>query len=129
MVAVGGSALAEYPEWASMVDIHVIEILTQDTDGDARETKIWFVLLGDEPYLRTNNSRWLENIRRDPVVGLRIEGREYRARAEEIPGEAIIEKVDIASKQKYGMQERIIHVFRMRTPQILKLSALEGELE
>lgn len=119
------SSTANYPDWDAVSDVQVIEVLTQDADGKARETKIWFVLMGGDPYLRTNGSRWLENIRRDPVIGLRIEGNEYRARAEEIAGEGLLEKVGIASKEKYGFQESLINVFRRRTPQILKLSPLE----
>lgn len=115
-------APADWPDWQSLADVAVIEVLTVDADGDPRETRVWFVLLDGEPHLRTSDSRWLENLRRDPELGLRIEGREYRARAEEVPGDGIIERVDAASAGKYGWQERFIHVFRMRTPQILKLS-------
>ena len=57
-----------------------------------------------------------------PGWRLRIEGREYEARAEEIPGDEIVERVDAASRDKYGWQERMIHPFRMRKPDILKLS-------
>jgi len=116
------AARAEYPDWQALADVPVIEVLTVDEDGDARETKVWFVLVDGEPYLRTSDSRWLENLRRDPDLGLRIEDREYEARAEEIPGESIVEQVDAASAEKYGWQERFIHVFRMRTPEILKLA-------
>jgi hypothetical protein len=96
--------------------------VTRDADGGERATKVWFVLVDGEPYLRTSRSRWLDNLRRDPDLGLRIEGRDYEARAEEVPGEAIVERVDAASRDKYGWQERMIHPFRMRQPDILKLS-------
>ena len=116
------AASAEYPDWSGLAEVEVIEILTEDDDGDLRETKIWFVLLDGEPYLRTSRSNWLDNLRRDPDCRLRIEGREYVARAEEVTGDAIVARVDAASLAKYGWQERFIHVFRMRTPDILKLS-------
>ena len=57
---------------------------------------------------------------------LLIEGREYEARAEEIPGDEIVEKVDRATLEKYGWQERMIKPFRMSKPEILLLSPREG---
>ena len=115
-------ALAEYPDWASVADVKVIEVVTRDADGDLRETKVWFVLVDGVAYLRTSRSRWLENLRRDSDLVLRIEEREYEARAEEVPGDEIVEQVDRASREKYGWQERTIHIFRMRKPDILRLS-------
>ena len=115
-------ARADYPDWQALADVEVIEVVTRDADGAERATKVWFVLVEGEPYLRTQRSTWLDNLRRDPDLGLRIEGREYEARAEEIPGDAIVERVDAASRDKYGWEERLIHPFRMRKPDILKLS-------
>lgn len=114
-------AQAQQPDWEGLAAVPVIEIITSDANGDLRETKVWFVLIDGQPYLRTNASRWLENLRRDPDCVLRIEGREYPARAEEVPGDAMVEAVDRASREKYGWQERMIHVFRMRTPQIIHI--------
>ncbi|MCH2186119.1 DUF2255 family protein [Myxococcota bacterium] len=115
------SASGDYPEWNDYVDVDVIEVITQDEDGGERETKVWFVLLGGEPYLRTSGSRWLANLRRDPDFKVRIEGTVYEARAEEIEGEAIVEKVDIASKRKYGFSDRVIGFFRSSRPDILRV--------
>ena len=120
-----GTASAEYPDWQALADVDVIEVLSHDADGDLRETKVWFVLVDGEPYLRTNGSRWLANLRRDPQLELRIEDRVYEARAEEIAGDEILQRVDAASREKYGWQERFIHVFRMATPEIVKLSPRE----
>ena len=113
---------ADTPDWESLADVKVIEVVTRDADGDLRETKVWFVLVDGASYLRTNGSRWLENLRRDPNLVLRIDGREYEARVEEVPGDEIVEEVDRASLEKYGWQERMIHPFRMRKPDILLLS-------
>jgi hypothetical protein len=122
-----GLAQADFPDWNSVADVNVIELSTRDEDGSERRTKVWFVLLGGDAYLRTNNSRWLENLRRDPNLILHVEGRAYEARTEEIPGEIIMEKVDIASRKKYGIQERLIHLFRLQKPEILKISARPGD--
>ena len=116
------AAHADYPDWQSIADVHVIEVITRDADGDARETKVWFVLVDGVPYLRTNGSRWLENLRREPDFTLRIEGRDYEACAEEVAGDAIVAEVDRASALKYGWQERLIHPFRMSKPEILRIS-------
>jgi hypothetical protein len=114
-------AAAEDPDWQRLAGVDVIEVVTADADGARRETKVWFVLLDGEAYLRTSRSRWLENLRRDPECVLRIEGQEYEARAEEVTGGGIVERVDAASLEKYGWQERLIHPFRMRTPDILRI--------
>jgi hypothetical protein len=127
VVFIAGPAFATYPDWEKYVDVEVIEILTTDEDGEVRETKVWFVLLSDVPYLRTNDSRWLHNLRRNPDCGLRIEGTEYRARGREIPGDEIVAKVDTASALKYGWQETLIHPFRMNTPEIIELLAVPGD--
>ena len=115
-------ARADYPDWEAVADVGVIEVLTSDDDGDSRETKVWFVLVDGVPYLRTNGSRWLENLRRDPELELRIEDSVYQARAVEVEGDEILEVVDRASAEKYGWQEKLIHPFRMKRPEILVIS-------
>jgi hypothetical protein len=116
------AAAAEYPDWAALAEVEVIDVLTVDEDGDLRTTPVWFVLLDGEPHLRTSGSTWLENLRRDPRFRLVIEEREYTARAKEVTSEGIVARVDAASLAKYGWQESFIHFFRLGTPEILKLS-------
>ena len=119
LAAAPAPARADFPDWASVADEKVIEVITEDEDGEVRESKVWFVLLDGKPYLRTNDSRWLANLRRDPGCRLRIRDATYEARATEVPGEEFVERVDAASREKYGWQERLIHPFRMRRPEIL----------
>ncbi len=121
LLAAGAAAKAEYPDWNRLADIQVITVLTFDDDGGLRETPVWFVLLNGEAYLRTNNSHWLANLRRDPNLRLDIDGEIYEGRVEEIQDPGMVEKVDIASVKKYGLQERLIHLFRMDPPQILRI--------
>lgn len=116
------TAWCEYPDWNDYVNVDVIEVITRDEAGGERETKVWFVLLGGEPYLRTSGSRWLANLRRDPDFKIRIDGTVYEAQAEEIEGEAIVEKIDIASQRKYGFSDRVIGFFRSKKPDILRIS-------
>ena len=44
-----------YPDWQALSDVGVIDILTEDADGDLRTTPIWFVLIDGEPFYRTSN--------------------------------------------------------------------------
>ena len=115
------AASADPIDWDLLADVPVIEILTTDPDGDLRETKVWFVVIDDGTYLRTRNSRWLDNIRQDPDVAVRVEGALAPVRAEELSDPAWVERVDQASLEKYGWQQRAVRVFRMGTPQILRL--------
>ncbi len=121
-----GIAFGEFPDWNQYTQVQTIEVLTTDPDGDLRATPVWFVLLNGEAYLRTSGSSWLDNLRRDPNLRLKIEGKIYEAQAEEIPGMGIVEKVDIASERKYGLQESLIHLFRMRQPEILRIFPRSG---
>ncbi len=121
-----GIAFGEFPDWNQYAQVQTIEVLTTDLDGDLRATPVWFILLNGEAYLRTNDSRWLDNLRRDPNLRLNIEGKIYEAQAEEIPGLGIVEKVDIAFERKYGLQESLIHLFRMRQPEILRILPRAG---
>ena len=115
-----GAAGAAAPDWTVVGDVEVVEVLTHDEDGDLRETKIWFVLIDEECFLRTRDSRWLSNIRRDPNdIVLRIEDEEYPMTGEVLEDERWISRVDEATVEKYGWQEKFIHIFRMSPPDIL----------
>ena len=126
-LALVAPARAASPDWQRLARAGVVEVVTHDADGDLRETKVWLVLVDGAPYLRTSpDSRWLENLRRDPNLVLRIEGQDYELRAEEVPGDAIVERVDRATLEKYGWQERVIHVFRTTPPVILRILPRAG---
>lgn len=116
-------------DWEQLDDHAVVEVVTRDPDGDLRVTKVWVVRLEGDAYLRTSRSRWLENLRREPELTVRAGGCEFAARAEEVPGDAIVAAVDRASRDKYGWQERFIHAFRFRKPDILRLLPQSGAEE
>jgi hypothetical protein len=120
-----GAEAGKGPDWQELESVEVIEVLTVDADGSPRETKVWFVLVDGQPMLRTSRSRWLDNLRREPDFRVRIGPLEYDVRAEELSGGDIVEQVDAASVEKYGMQERVVHVFRFRTPDILRVGPRE----
>ena len=113
-----------FPDWQSLADVDVIHVVTEDEDGDARETPVWFVMVDGAPYLRTRDSRWLDNIVRGSPVVVRIEGLEYEVTAEVVEGEAIVEAVNDASAAKYGWQESLLAFgrwFESEPSDILKL--------
>jgi len=109
-------------DWTPYREDSTIEILTFDEDGSLRETKIWIVVLDDAGYVRTNDSRWLANIRRDPAVRLRTRGVESWFTAEETDDADVYDAVEEAFKQKYGWMQRTMSVFRMSRPTVLRLT-------
>ena len=123
-VAVAG-ARAEAIDWTPFAEEDVVEILTIDPDGDSRETSVWVVVVADAAYVRTNDSRWLANIRRDPLVRMRVREREYPLRAEETADPATRELVEASFKAKYGWLQRIMSALRMREPTVLRLQPRE----
>jgi hypothetical protein len=110
-------------DWAKLAEPGVVELITIDPDGDLRETKVWIVALEGRGWLRTSNSRWLANLRRDPNLKLRSGGQLFELRAEEVDDTQLRERVDAAMRAKYGWSDRVISAFRWRTPQLLRLSA------
>jgi len=114
-LATANAALAMedgFPDWRAFADVDVIDVVTQDEDGDLRETPVWFVLVDGAPYLRTRDSRWLANIERGSPVVVRIEGLEYAVSAVVETGDAIVAAVDAASAEKYGFQESLLRFGR-----------------
>ncbi len=108
-------------DWAPFEQESVIRILTHDEDGDLRDTKIWVVVVDGAGYIRTNASRWLENIQRDPEVQIRLGAYDYLMQAREVTDPAMTERVEEAFKEKYGFVQRVMSLFRFREPTVLQL--------
>jgi len=119
------SARAETIDWTPFAEEDVVEILTVDPDGEPRETSVWVVVVADAAYVRTNDSRWLANIRRDPLLRMRVREREYPLRAEETADPGTIDLVEASFKAKYGWMQRMMSALRMREPTVLRLSPRE----
>ena len=122
------SAIANPDEWRPFAERDVIEIITRDPDEDLRETKIWIVVLDGTGYIRTNNSRWLANIRRGSPIALRANEWESRVTAVEIDDPALKAKIETAFKKKYGLMQRMMSFFRISEPTVLGLK-LAGPTE
>ena len=121
LVAGAGGARAEQIDWTPFAEESVVEILTLDPDGEPRETSVWVVVVGDAAYVRTNDSRWLANLRRDPGLRIRVRGREVPLHAEETADRETTARVEEAFKAKYGFMQRVMSALRLQEPTVLRL--------
>ena len=115
-------AAAEPFNWAPATTESVVEVLTSDTDGELRETPVWIVVIDDVAYVRTNDSKWLANIRRGSAVRVRVRGLESGVLAFEVADAALTARVEKAFKKKYGSMQRMMSLFRMSEPVVLRLA-------
>ena len=113
-------------DWKAAHEESVIEILTSDADGRLRETPVWIVVLDDAGYVRTNDSKWLANIRRGSAVRLRIREVESPVLAKETQDAALAARVEEAFKAKYGFTQRVMSLLRFSEPTVLKLTPQES---
>jgi len=113
-------------DWTPFAEESVIEIETRDEDGAARETKVWIVVLGDHGYVRTNDSRWLANLRRGSPVALDAGAGPVAVTSREVEDEATKRAVEEAFKTKYGFLQRVMSALRMQEPTVLELSPASG---
>ncbi len=125
IVLLGAAAPAEPFDWTPVQEESVVEILTSDADGSLRETPVWIVVIEGAAYVRTNDSKWLANIRRHSAVRLRMHDVESAVRASEVKDAALSSRIEDAFKAKYGMTQRLMSLFRISEPTVLKLAALE----
>jgi hypothetical protein len=102
-------AAAGPPEFA---ESEVVRIVTHDEDGDERTTKIWIVTVDDVAYIRTSGTRWYENLDRDPNAQIRTEAGEHAVHVEVVADPALIERIELAFREKYGFSDRFIGVFQ-----------------
>ncbi|MFI5320675.1 MAG: DUF2255 family protein [Myxococcota bacterium] len=120
-----GAAVAGTLDWTPASEESVVEILTGDADGSLRETPVWIVVLDGAGYVRTNDSKWLANIRRGSAVRLRVRDVESAVVAFEVDDPALALRVEEAFKAKYGVTQRLMSLFRMSEPTVLRLEPRE----
>ena len=107
--------------WSPFAEADVVRIVTVDEDGAQRDTPVWFVVVDGAAFVRTNDSRWLANIRRGSSVSLGLDETERAVTSEEVSDAAVTGAVEEAFKVKYGFMQRVMSVFRMREPTVLRL--------
>jgi hypothetical protein len=120
VLSASGSQSAGF-DWTPFQQEDVIHVLTHDEDGALRDTNVWVVVVDGAGFVRTNGSRWLENIQRNPEVQVRVRGYDYLMRAEEVKDGALKERIEDAYKEKYGFVQRTMSFFRFRDPTVLRL--------
>ena len=125
LVFVAAGAAAANDRWAPFADADVVHIVTQDADGSERDTKVWLVVVAEAAYVRTNDSRWLANIRRGSPVSLALDGVTRAVAAEETRDPTTCERVEAAYLAKYGFLQRVMSALRLRQPTVLRLSPKE----
>jgi hypothetical protein len=106
-----GVAHAEAVDWNAAHEHDVIEILTTDPDGELRQTKVWVAALDGRGYVRTNDSRWFQNLVREPNAAIRFGDAEYPVRAEVVRDPALRARVDAVFAEKYPFSMRIAGIF------------------
>jgi hypothetical protein len=120
LAVVGGAGAEE--SWTPFAETDVVHVVTRDEDGAERDTKVWLVVADAFAYVRTNDSRWLANIRRGSPVALRVDAVERAVTAEEVADPAVCAAVEAAFKAKYGFMQRVMSAFRLREPTVLRLA-------
>jgi hypothetical protein len=83
---------------------------------------VWIAVLDDAAYVRTNDSRWLANIRRLPDVLLRTRQQEESFGAEVDDDEALYDRVEEAFQEKYGLIQKIMSAMRVGRPTVIRLT-------
>jgi hypothetical protein len=125
-LALAAPSAAAESDWAPFAQADVVRIVTWDEDGDERDTSVWMVVVEGAAYVRTNDSRWLANIRRGSRIALRLDETTRPVSAEEVADPALGARVDAAYKAKYGFVQRVMSFFRVREPTLLRLREKES---
>lgn len=108
-------------DWQLVADEGMPVIVTRDPDGGERVTKLWLVVVDGEGLIRTGDSRWFQNIQRDPSVVFRIGGYAYPLRAELVTDESLEKRANAAFREKYGLQDWLIHPFGEPDKNVMRL--------
>jgi hypothetical protein len=107
--ASGSIPVAQQPiDWHAADDRWSLHIVTLDPDGDERVTRIWLALVDAEGTLRTGDSRWWENLKRDPTARIRLLEIDYPVQVEFVTEHEQKARIDDAFAEKYGWLERMM---------------------
>lgn len=107
-------ACASVPVSTESVDVAAIDdhwslhVVTVDPGGKDRVTRIWIATLKGVPVLRTGESRWWENLERDPAIRIRLSGTDHSYRIESVTDFDERVRIDEIFLEKYGRWERMM---------------------
>ena len=105
--ACGGRPATEPIDWMD-VDDWSVHVVTEDADGDLRVTRIWVGVVDGAGMIRTQRSRWRENLERGSPCWLRVGGIDYPVNVEFVTDPELRRRTDLAFLTKYGWQERLV---------------------
>jgi hypothetical protein len=93
-------------------DAATIEVVTNDQDGEVRETTIWVVVVDDAPYINTSGTTWGENVTRTPQLTVRLAGSSRAFDILFVEDDSSRQKIHHAFREKYGFQDKLVSLFR-----------------
>ena len=95
--------------WSEIAQEEETTIIVDQEDGVRSEITIWFAVIDGRGYIRTREDMsWRAEIRRDPNVSLRFDGRDYPIRVSVVADGALYESVNAAYTEKYGLMSDVI---------------------
>ena len=85
----------------------VAVVTTRTAQGELRETHVWYAETGGELWLEagTPENPWYADVRRDPVLALRLGDAERRYRAEPFEDPASHERIRALMRARYGWRD------------------------
>jgi hypothetical protein len=81
----------------------VIVLRTQDAEGTRLETRLWIVDDGQHAWIHGADSRWMRNLRANPVVEVERGGKSQQYLAVPAPGPH--QRVHELLREKYGVAD------------------------
>lgn len=81
----------------------VIVLRTQDAEGSWLETRLWIVDDGEQAWVHGGDSRWMRNLRANPLVEVERGGKVHPYRAVPVPGPH--QRVHELLREKYGIAD------------------------
>ncbi len=105
-LAAAGAAGAT--DWSALSAVKTVTITTQNEDGSMRDTTVWLLVLDGNPYVRTGNTSWGENVMRNPNVKLGVGGRDFILRAVPVVDPALATRIQEGFREKYGWQDAVV---------------------
>jgi hypothetical protein len=115
-----GGAMAA-PQWAQYKDVQTVQVVTKQSDGSARRTTVWIVVVEGQAYLRTASTRWGRDLEREPSATLEIAEESFPVHVEFVEDDPTRERVSRAFREKYGFNDRVTGLIRFGRARILRL--------
>jgi hypothetical protein len=121
--ATGARADAAAPDWASLAEARTVRISTTDPNGKTRTRTVWLAVVDGQGYVRAGGtSRWDRWVDERPDVVLEAHDERFELLAVRVPKGATYDAVVHAMREKYGLLDGVIGVFRrIGGPRVLRL--------